>query len=280
MVYEALSYPFFQRALLAVILASVACGIVGSFVVVKRIASISGGISHAALGGVGMAYYFGFNPVAGATLVSIVFSALVGRAYLERQQGLDTLIAIMWSFGMALGVLLIALTPGYAPDLNGYLFGSILFVPPEYLYLVAGLDVVLIVAMFFFFSCFQAIAFDEEFAAIRGVPVQRFFLSLLMLTALSVVTLMRVVGVIMLIALLTVPAVIARQWSDSLLRMMVLASLVSMGCSVIGLFCSYWLSAAYAIHAPSGALIILVTVICYLLSSLLAGRALRAKATP
>ena len=264
---DALNYPFFQRALAAGLLASIACGIVGTYVVVKRIASISGSLSHAAFGGVGLGYLVGFDPIIGAAGFSLISSAGLGVAYRQAQGSLDTLLAMVWSIGMALGIFFIALTPGYAPDLMSYLFGSILFVSPGFLWLAGLLDLIIVVLVFVLFKEFQAITFDEEFAEIVGIPVGPILHILLALTALAVVTLIQVVGVIMVIALLTFPAAIARHWSENLTRMMILATLVSAFCTTSGLFGSYMLSKAFDVQAPTGPLIILIATLLYIVSS-------------
>jgi len=268
-----LDFSFFHQALIAGLLASVACGIVGTYVVVKEITSISGGISHAALGGVGLGYLLGFNPLIGAAIFAVISGLFIGAVYLKEHQSLDTLIAMVWSVGMALGVIFLALTPGYKPDLSNYLFGSILFVPNSYLFLVAGLDILLILTVFFLYKELQAITFDEEFASIMGVPINPLFLALLTLTSLAVVTLIRVVGVIMMIALLTTPAVIARRWSSNLAATMVLATVISAFCTTIGLFASLALSDTFAVDIPSGPLVIICAAICYFFSVIVGRRA-------
>ncbi|UCF67947.1 MAG: metal ABC transporter permease, partial [Acidobacteriota bacterium] len=266
---EALEFPFFQRALAAGLLASVACGVVGSFVVVRRMASISGGLAHAAFGGVGLGYLLGFDPMWGATGFALLSALIIGQAYFKLESGLDTLIAMVWSIGMALGMLFVSLTPGYAPDLMSYLFGSILFVPAEYVQLVAILDVVIVLLVWLLFKELQAVTFDEDFARVMGVPVVPVFLLLLALSALAVVTLIRVVGVILVIALLTIPAAIARQWLDNLRAMMVAASVLGALLTASGLFLSYALSEHLELSAPTGPLIIVLAVSLYAASSLL-----------
>lgn len=264
---EALQYPFFQRALLAGVLASIACGVVGTYVVVKRMASISGGLSHAAFGGVGLGYLLGIDPMISGTAFAVMSGLGIGLAYRRMQSGLDTLIATMWAVGMALGILFVSLSPGYAPDLMSYLFGSILFVPMRYLYWVIALDVVILVVVVLLFKNLQAVAFDQEFAEVMGVPVQAMLLILLGLASLAVVTLIGVVGVILVIALLTIPAATAQQWAISLKRMMVVASVLGAFCTVLGLFLSFWLSDAFDINVPTGPLIILIAVAVYGASS-------------
>jgi len=267
--FEALEYPFFQRALAAALSASVACGIVGSYVVVRRIASISGGLSHAAFGGVGLGYLFGFDPMIGATGFALACSVGLGFAEQKLRSGFDTLIAMVWAVGMALGILFVSLAPGYAPDLMSYLFGSLLFVPARYIGMVLLLDLVIVVTVALLFKEFQAVCFDEEGARIVGVPVVAVQQILLALVALAVVTLIRVVGVILVIALLTIPAAIARQWADTLLKTMVVAIFVGAVCSSGGLFLSYWLADWYEVNLPTGPLIVLLAVSVYGLSSLL-----------
>lgn len=264
---EALALPFFQRVLAAGLLASIAAGVIGTYVVVKRIASITGGLSHAAFGGVGLGFLLGFNPMLGAAGFGLLTALGVGVAYRRLRSGLDTLIAMVWAIGMALGIFFIALTPGYAPDLTSYLFGSLLFVPWSYVWLVGLLDAVILIATALLFKEFQAVSFDEEFAEVVGVPVEPVFLILLALTALAVVTLIRVVGVILAIALLTVPAAIARQWADRLGRMMALTTAIGAASTVAGLFLSYWLADSFNLAAPPGPLIILLATLGYGVSS-------------
>ena len=263
MIGEALSYPFFQRALAAGLLAAVACGIVGTFVVVRRIASISGGLSHAAFGGVGLGYLLGFEPTLGALGFGVLSALGIGVAELRLRQGLDTLIAMVWAVGMALGILFVSLAPGQAPDLLGYLFGNILLVSPGYVGLVALLDLLIVGTVLLLFRRLRAVAFDEEFAWVVGVPVEALFLLLLTLVALTVVVLIRVVGVILVIALLTIPAAVARHWTDRLSRMMALAVLTGAASIAAGLFLTFGLSSEFGIDIPTGPSIILLAAAAY-----------------
>ncbi len=260
---EALALPFFQRVLVAGLLASVACGVLGSYVVAKRIASISGGLSHAAFGGVGLGYLAGFPPLLGAAGFGILAALFVGVAYRRLRSGLDTLISMVWAIGMALGIIFVALTPGYAPDLLSYLFGSLLFVSWDFVLAVAVLDLLIVGLVVLLYKELQAVCFDEEFAEVAGVAVERVLLLLLTLTALAVVTLIRVVGVILVIALLTIPAAVARHWSKSLKTMMALAVAISAACTTGGLFLSYGLSDAFSLSIPPGPLIILIAALGY-----------------
>lgn len=263
MILEALSLPFMQRVFVAALLASVAAGIVGTYVVVKRISSVTGGLAHAAFGGVGLGYLLGFNPMVGAAGFGLLSGLGIGVVYRRLGAGLDTAISMFWSAGMALGVVFVALTPGYAPDLTTYLFGSILFVSWQYIVLVAILDAVILTTTVVLYRAFEAVSFDEEFATVVGVPVDRLLLLLFALIALCVVTLIQVVGIILAIALLTVPAETARPWSSSLRQMMLLSGLISAGCMVLGILLSYALSDLYALSVPSGPLVILLAVAAY-----------------
>ncbi len=262
----ALALPFFRDALVAGLLVAVACGVIGSYVVVKEIASISGGLAHAAFGGVGLGYLLGFDPMLGAVGFGLASSAGIGLAYQKRRRGLETLISMVWAVGMALGVLFIAMAPGYAPDLTAYLFGNILLVSPNYLVLAGALDVAILASATLLHRPLQAMAFDEEFAEVVGVPVRLLLLLLLALTALTVVLLIRVVGVILVIALLTIPAAAARPWANTLRRMMVLATLAGGASIVIGLWVAWWLSVGPGIDLPTGPLIVLVSAGLYGLS--------------
>jgi len=266
---EALHHPFFQRALAAGLLASIACGVVGSYVVVKRMASISGGLAHAAFGGVGFGYLVGMPPLWGATLFALVCGGILGWTHRRIRESLDTLIAVMWAVGMALGVVFVSLAPGYAPDLMTYLFGSILLVPPVFLWVMVLLDGVILATVALLFKEFRAVSLDEEYCRILGLPTEGIFLGLLVLVALAIVVLIQVVGVILAIALLTLPAAVGRQWSDGLGRMMVLATLFGMGCTTVGLFLSYWFSASRGLDLPTGPLIILLAAAGFGLSGIL-----------
>ena len=260
--------PFLVRALIAGLLASVACGVIGSYIVAKRISSISGGLAHAAFGGVGLGYLAGFPPMLGAAAFGLAAGVLVGWAQGRLGAALDTWVSIVWSVGMALGILFVAMAPGYAPDLMSYLFGSLLFVPWDYVAIVASVDALILVAVYVFHRHFEAVCFDDEYAEVAGVPAEATFIGLMALTALSIVCLIRVVGVILAIALLTLPATTARQWTNSLPSMMGLAVAIAATEIVGGLLLSYQLSASAAISVPPGPLAILLAALVYGVSSL------------
>jgi len=256
---EALQYDFMINALLAGLLASIACGIVGVYVVTKRIVFISGGIAHASFGGIGLGYFIGISPVIGAMIFSIASALGMGLVTRRTRLPEDTVIGILWATGMALGIVFIGLTPGYAPDLFSYLFGNILTVPRSDLILMAVLDAVIVITVIALYKEFLAISFDEEFSTVIGIPVEALYLLLLSMIALTVVVLLRVVGMILVIALLTIPAALARQFTSNLRTMMLLAILFGAVLTFGGLWLSYLLDLA------SGATIILLSGIAMLI---------------
>ncbi|AHF04382.1 membrane protein [Marichromatium purpuratum 984] len=257
-------YDFLQGALLAGLLASIGCGVVGTLVVVKRIAFMAGGIAHSVLGGMGAALYFGLDPLLGALFAAIVSALLIGGVRLAWAAQEDTLIGALWAIGMAVGILFIAKTPGYATDLISLLFGNILLVPERALWFMGALDLVLLVVVGLCYRQFVAVIFDEEFARLRGVPVAFFYLLLLCLVAVTVVLLIQVVGLILVIALLTLPAAIAGHYLHSLGAMMVVATLLGMA------FTSGGLALSYGPDLPAGPTMILLAGAAYVLSALVA----------
>lgn len=254
---EALQFSFMRNALMAGILVSVACGIIGTLIVINRIVFISGGIAHAAYGGVGLGYFLGFSPVLGAVLFSLISALGMGAMQRRTRQRVDTIIGVMWAIGMAVGIILIDLTPGYKADLLSYLFGSILAVPTGDLVLMLVLDVVILAVVALFYKELLAISFDETFASVENVPVDAIYLLLMCMVALTVVMMMRVVGLILVIALLTMPAAISGQLVKNLRKMMVLAMLLGVLFTSTGLWLSYFLD------ITSGAAIILVAGLTY-----------------
>ena len=257
-----LQYEFLQKAMIGGLLASIGCGIMGSYVVVKRIGYMAGGIAHTVLGGMGIAFFLGLAPLGGALVAALVAALLIGWVRLHWRQQEDTLIGVVWAVGMAIGILFITRTPGYNVNLMSYLFGNILMVTDQSLWLMAALDLLVLGSVLSFYRPFMAVSFDEEFARLRGVPVTFFYLLLLCLVAVTVVLLIQVVGLILVIALLTLPAAIAGQYVHTLGRMMLLATLLGMFFTLAGLALSY------EPDLPSGATIILVAGSSYLLSLL------------
>jgi len=250
--WEAFQLEFMQNALLAGVLVSVSCGIIGSLVVVNRIVFISGGIAHAAFGGIGLAFFLGFSPFLGAGLFALGISLIVGLASFKTRHRADTVIGVLWAVGMAVGVILIDMTPGYHADLMSYLFGSILTVPGSDIRMMILLDAAILLTVTVFYKEFIAMSYDEEFAFVVGVPVRALYFALLAMTALAVVMTIHVVGLILVIALLTIPAYIAERFTRSLGQMMALASILGVCFTLTGLCLSY------AYDLTSGAAIILV----------------------
>ena len=268
--WDALQFEFMRNALLAGVLVSISCGIIGTLVVVNRIVFITGGIAHAAYGGIGLAFYMGISPILGASLFSVLVSMIMGAISLKSKHRADTIIGVLWAVGMAIGIILIDLTPGYNVDLMSYLFGSILAVPKTDIWFMIPLDMVILLITFVFYKEFIAMSYDEEFSFVVGIPVRSLYFALLCMTALSVVMVIRVVGLILVIALMTIPPYIAEKYTRSLGKMMVLSSLLGILFTFVGL----WLS--YTYDFTSGATIILVAGAGFFLSQmggLIRGRA-------
>jgi zinc transport system permease protein len=266
---DILHFEFMRNALFAAILSSVACGIIGTYVVVRKIGFISGGIAHTAFGGIGLGYYLGVNPLVGIIPFSLAAALGIGLLTRKAKVAEDTAIGAFWAAGMAIGVILIGLTPGYAPNLFSYLFGNILTVPSSDLKLILMLDLMIALMVWLFSKEFLAISFDEEYARISGLKTVALDLLMLCLIALTVVIMVRVVGIVMVIALLTIPAAVARSFSRTLQGMMALAIAFSVMFSIAGL----WLSWVYDV--ASGATIILVASFVFLVTALMKARGIR-----
>lgn len=251
-VIEILGFGFFQNAIIAGLLAAVACGIVGSFVVVRRMVTTSGGISHAAFGGIGLGFFLGIDPLLGAVFFTIGAAVLIWYLNTRELQETDTITGAIWAAGMALGIVFVALTPGYKPDLFSYLFGNILLVPTSDILLMGFLVLVILSVVLILFTRLVAVTFDSEYASVMGMPVSSLTLILFLLIALTVVLLISVVGIILVIALLTLPAATARLFTHSLPAMMAAAILIGVVTVISGIFLSY------SFDLPSGATIILV----------------------
>ncbi len=261
--FAALSqHAFLQTAVATALLASIGCGMMGTYVVVKRIAFLAGGIAHSVLGGMGAAVYFGLDPLHGALPAAVAAALLIGWVRLHWRAQEDTLISALWAVGMAIGVLFIAKAPGYQADLMSYLFGNILLVPRESLWFMVALDVLLLTIVAIYHRQFLAVVFDEEFARLRGIPVEFFYLLLLVLVAVTVVLLIQVVGLILVLALLTLPAAVAGHYVHSLGRMMLIATLLGAALSIAGLALSY------GPDLPAGPTIILLAGTVYVVSAI------------
>jgi zinc transport system permease protein len=257
---EALQFEFMQNALIAGLLASVICGVMGTMVVVNRIVFLSGGIAHAAFGGIGLAFFFGWPYLVGTIGFSVIAALVMAIVTLKAKHRADTIIGVIWAIGMAIGILLLDLTPGYNVDLMSYLFGSILTVPDSDIWMMVAVAAVIFGVVTYFYNDYLALSYDEEFAQIRGVRVNTLYVLMIVMLALGVVMIIQVVGLILVIALMTIPPYIAEKYSKSLVSMMVLSSVLSALFTVIGL----WLS--YVFNLTSGASIIIVAGVGFMIS--------------
>ncbi|MCP3871584.1 MAG: metal ABC transporter permease [Desulfobacteraceae bacterium] len=256
---EIFEFEFMRNAISAGLLASVICGIMGTLVVVNRIVFLSGGIAHAAYGGIGLAFYFKW-PVMISTLgFSLVASLLMAGVTLKAKHRADTIIGVIWALGMALGIILIDLTPGYNVDLMSYLFGSILTVPKSDLLIMLVIGILITILVSIFYKDLLAVSYDEEFAQIRGVRVKQLYFILIGMLGLTIVMVIQVVGLIMVIALLTIPPFIVEKYAKSLAQMMIGSSFLGAVFTLSGL----WLS--YMFDLTSGASIILVAGCVFLI---------------
>ena len=239
-------YAFLRYAVATGLLASIACGIVGAYVVTRRITYIAGAIAHCVLGGMGAARYLQLvcgwehlHPLHGAVAAALIGAVIIAVVSVRAREREDTVIGAVWAVGMAIGILFIARTPGYNEDLMSYLFGNILMVSPGDLWIIAALDVVVLGVALLFYNQLQAVCFDDEFARLRGLRVELYYGMLLCLVALCVVLLVTVVGIIMVIALLTLPAAIASQFTRRLWKMMLAGAVITSVLTTAGLALSY-----------------------------------------
>ena len=262
----ALQHSFLMNALLIGVLASVACGVVGTYVVARRITYMAGSIAHCVLGGMGLAKYLAvvkgwdsIQPLDGAVVAALLAAVIIGWISIKAREREDTAIGAVWAIGMAVGIVFIAKTPGYSEDLMSYLFGNILMTSTGDLWTILALDAVVLLISFLFYNKLQAVCFDEEFARIRGISVEFFYILLLCLVALTVVILVNVVGIVMVIALLTLPAAIAGYFVRTLWQSMLLASIAGI------LFTTFGLGISYGPDLPTGSTIILLAGSVYLL---------------
>lgn len=256
-IFDLFHYSFFTNSLMAALLASITCGIAGTYIVARRMVFISGGITHASFGGIGIAYFMGINPVLGAAVFSIL--SAMGIEFVASRSDIreDSAIGILWSLGMAVGIIFIFLTPGYAPNLMSYLFGSILTVGATDLWLMAALAVVL--ALFFtkFYHLILFVAFDEEYARSHQAPVQLVKYVLISMVALTIVLNIRVSGIILVISFLTIPQSTANLFTHNFRSIILLSILTGIAGSFAGLLASYYL------NIPSGATIIFAFVLIF-----------------
>ena len=254
---EILSYSFFQNALLGVLFVSIAAGIIGTYVVSRRMVFITGGITHACFGGLGLGFFLGINPIAMAAVFAI--AAATGVEWMSTRQNVrqDSAIGVIWALGMALGTLFIFLSPGYVPELTSFLFGNVLTITSTDIILFAAYLVVLLAFFAVFYPQILLCAFDPDFAATRRLKVSVINLAMTIMIAICIVLTIRLIGIMLLMTLLTMPQMIAEMFTNRFHHMMIISSLVSIACSVLGIFCSYWIA------VPASATIVLTLVAAY-----------------
>ena len=260
---EALQFELMRNVVFAGFFAGLICGVIGSFVVVNRLVFLAGGIAHAAFGGIGIAFFFGIPYMLGTLGFSLIAAMLMTAVVLKNKHRADTFIGILWAVGMATGIILLDLTPGYNVSLMSYLFGSILAVPDSDIWWMIGLSITTLSAGVFFYRDLLAISYDDEFARLRGVPVNLIYFLFIGLVAVSIVIIIRVVGLILVIALITIPPYIAEKYSRSLAQMMMFSTLLAILFNLSGL----WL--AYTYNLTSGATIILVAAAVFFISMII-----------
>ncbi len=256
---DLLHYTFFQHALLGSIFTCIACGIVGTYIVARRLVFISGGITHASLGGLGLGFFLGINPIFSALIFSV--ASAFGVEWLSKKQGVreDSAIAVVWALGMALGVIFVYLTPGYAPNVSAYLFGNILTITQTDIISIGILALLLVCAFIFFFNQILYTAFDTEFARTKGIPVARIEYLMMFAIAVTIVLSIRLIGIMMLLSLLTIPQMTANIFTSYFKRIIIYSCIIGIIGCLGGLFLSNLL------NVPSGASIIFAQVFLYLL---------------
>ena len=258
-ILELLHYTFFRHALLGSLFASIACGIIGTYIVTRRLVFISGGITHASFGGIGLGLYAGISPLLSAAIFSVL--SAFGVEWLSKRKDMreDSAIAVFWTFGMAVGIIFSFLAPGFTPDLSAFLFGNILTITPTDIWMLATLSVLLILFFTLFLNPIIYIAFDREFARSQRIPVAIFEYLLMMFIALTIVSCLRMVGIVLAISLLTLPQMTANLFTHSFKRIIWLS--ISIG--YIG--CLGGLVISYKLQVPSGAAIIFFSILVYAL---------------
>ena len=254
---EILELNFMQNAFIAGILVSIICGMIGSLVVINKMTFIAGGIAHGAYGGIGLAFFFSLEPLFGASIFSLFLALIIATITLKDKTNIDSVIGAIWAIGMAIGIIFIDLTPGYNADLMSYLFGSILAVSGTDIAFMSVLDVLFLAIIALFYRQFVAISFDAEFARLRGVNTAFFHYLLVCMMALCVVATIRVVGLILVIALLTIPPYIAQIFAKRLGLMMLISAIFSV------VFCFSGLVISFYFNLTGGASIILVASLCF-----------------
>jgi len=236
---EILEYSFIQNALIAGVLISIAAGIMGSLIVVNKITFLTGGIAHSSYGGIGIAIYLGLPVLFGATVFAVITAIIIAILTLNNRTRTDAIIGMMWAFGMAVGIIFVDLTPGYNVDLMSYLFGSIIAVSSDDILYMGILDVLIIFIVMFFYKEILAVSYDTQFAKLRGINTEFFYTLILVLASLCVVAAIKAVGLILVIALLTIPTYLAETFSNKLSQMMIISSIFACLFTLSGLVISY-----------------------------------------
>jgi zinc transport system permease protein len=249
---EALQFEFMRNAVMAGLMAGLICGIMGTLVVVNRVVFLSGGIAHAAYGGIGLSFFMGWSFLFGTMGFALAAAFIMAAVTLKAKHRADTIIGVIWAVGMAVGIVLLDLTPGYHVDLMSYLFGSILTVPASDLLIMLSLVLIVSCVVGYFYKDLIAMAYDEEFARARGVPVKGLYFLLIGTLALCIVMIIQVVGLILVIAMLTIAPFMVEKYTRSMAAMMLWSGLLNICFTLCGL----WL--AFRFNLTSGATIILV----------------------
>ncbi|QOG12052.1 metal ABC transporter permease [Arcobacter sp. FWKO B] len=252
---EMLEFTFMQNALLAGLLIAIAVGVVGTLVVVNKMTFLAGGIAHSSYGGIGIAIFFGLPILLSTSIFALICAGIIAFLTIKQRQRVDALIGVIWAGGMALGIMLVDMTSGYNVDLMSYLFGSILAVSSEDILFILGVDILILFVVFLFYKELLAVSYDSEFATLRGISVKVFYTLMLLLATLTVVAAIRVVGLILVIALLTIPTYIAENFVNRLSHMMILSTILAIMFTIVGLIVSYFYDLS------SGASIIMVAIL-------------------
>lgn len=256
-ILELFNYTFFQHALLGSLFASIACGIIGTYIVTRRLVFISGGITHTSFGGIGIGLYTGISPILGAAIFSVL--SAFGVEWLSKRKDMreDSAIAVFWTFGMAIGIIFSFLAPGFTPDLSAFLFGNILTITLTDIWMLVILSLFLILFFYFFLTPIIYIAFDREYARSQRIPVRLFEYILMMFIALTIVSCLRMIGIVLVISLLTLPQMTANLFTHSFKKII----FMSIGIGFIS--CSGGLLLSYQLQVPSGASIIFFSILVY-----------------
>ena len=257
---DILNYTFFQHALLGVMFVSLASAIIGTYVVSRRMVFITGGITHACFGGLGLGFYLGANPIAIAGAFAV--ASAVGVEWLANRYKVreDSAIGVVWALGMALGTIFIFLSPGYVPELTSFLFGNVLTITTTDIVMFAIFLAILLLFFTAFYHPIVSCAFDRDFATTRALPANAINMAMTVMIAVCIVLTIRLIGIMLLMSLLTMPQMIAELFTIRLRPMMAISAAVSLTCSVLGLFCSYWIA------VPASATIVLLLISAYILA--------------